>query len=101
MRRLLEHINNRNKILPIDVLPIRQELQNVFNKNILSAGVAQPGYFNDFHNILQKYKSSGQIYRYMITEEEYTDGGNFYKIPVIDIIKQNEQSNIRIFLSPV
>jgi hypothetical protein len=101
MRRLLEHINNRNKFLPVDILPIRDELQNVFQKNILSAGVLQPGYFNDFHNILLSYKNSGIISRYMITEEEYTDNDKFYKIPVIDVIKSSEQSNIRIFLTPL
>lgn len=101
MKRLIDHINNRNKLLPNDILPIKEELQYIFNKNLLNAGVLQPGYFNDFHNILQKYRNNGNIIRYMITEEEYTDNGNFYKIPVIDIIRNNEQSNIRIFLSPV
>lgn len=101
MRRLIEHIKNRNKMLPSDIIPLRDELQTIFNKNILNAGVMQPGYFNDFHNILQSYRNLGKISRYMITEEEYTEDANFYKIPVIDIVKPNEQSNVRIFLSPI
>jgi hypothetical protein len=101
MRRLIQLINNRNELLPTDLISLKEELQLVFNKNLLSAGVLQPGYFNDFHNVLQKCRNNGQISRYMITEEEYTEDGNFYKIPVIDIVKNNEQSNIRIFLLPV
>ena len=100
MRRLLEHVKSRNTLLPNDILPIKNELQNIFQKNILSAGVLQPGYFNDFHSILQYHRNNGIITRYMITEEEYTDDGKLYKIPVIDINKPGDPQNIRIFLTP-
>lgn len=88
-------------MVPKGLLPLKNELQTIFEKNLLSAGVMQPGYFNDFHSILQSYRNSGLISRYMITEEEYTDNGNFYKIPVIDVSINSDPSNIRIFLSPV
>ena len=101
MKQLIEHINSRNRMLPQDILLIKNDLQKVFEKNILSAGVLQPGYFNDFHSILQYYRNNGSISRYMISEEEYTDDGRFYKIPVIDLNKSDDPSNLRIFLSPV
>ncbi len=93
-------INNRNKSLPDDIKEIQIELQKLFQKNILSAGVLQPGYFSDFFPILEEYKNNKKILRYHISEEEYVDDGSFFKIPVIDILKPNEQSNIRIFLTP-
>jgi len=98
MRRLIEHIQNRNKLLSPELKQVQKELQSIFKKNLLSAGVMQPGYFNDFYPILEKYRSNGLILRYMVTEEEHTNDGNFYKIPVIDIT--NNQSNSRIFLLP-
>jgi len=98
MRQLEIHIKNRNSLLGQDLIPIQQELQNSFQKNILRAGVLQPGYFNDFYPILERYKNNGIISRYMVTEEEHTNDGFFYKIPVIDIT--GNQTNSRIFLSP-
>jgi hypothetical protein len=100
MRKLIEHINSRNRILPTELLQIQSELESIFRSKILSAGVTQPGYFNDFYPILDNYKRSGVISRYMITEEEYTNDGDFYKIPVIDVTRVGQQSNSRIFLSP-
>lgn len=99
MRQLEIHIRNRNSLLSQDLIPIQQELQNSFHKNILRAGVLQPGYFSDFYPILEKYKSINKIQKYMVTEEEYTDQGNFYKIPVIDVSTDSHVSH-RIFLSP-
>jgi len=98
MRQLNEHIKNRNKLLSPDLKKVQEELQSVFQKNLLSAGVMQPGYFNDFYPILERYRNNGIISRYMVTEEEHTNDGFFYKIPVIDIT--GNQSNSRIFLSP-
>ena len=100
MRRLIDRIESRNKNLSPELKEIQIELQSVFQKKILSAGVLQPGNFNDFYPILEKYKSFGIISRYMVTEEEHTNDDKFYKIPVIDIIKVGEQSNSRIFLLP-
>lgn len=101
MKRLFEHIQNRNKILPPDLKTVQFELQNIFHEKFLTAGVSRPGYFDDFYRVLEKYKSNGSIFTYMITEEEYTDSGVFYKLPVIDITKKEEQSNYRIFLTPI
>ena len=98
MRRFIEHIENRNKLLSPELQQIQEELQSVFRKNLLTAGVMQPGYFNDFYPILERYRNNGIITRYMVTEEEHTNDGFFYKIPVIDI--SGNQSNSRIFLSP-
>jgi hypothetical protein len=98
MRQLNEHIKNRNQLLSPELRKVQEELQSVFRKNLLSAGVMQPGYFNDFYPILEKYRNNGIISRYMVTEEEHTNDGFFYKIPVIDIT--GNQSNSRIFLSP-
>ena len=98
MRQLIQHIQNRNKLLSPDLKKVQEELQSVFQKNLLSAGVMQPGYFNDFYPILERYRNVGIISRYMVTEEEHTNDGFFYKIPVIDIT--GSQSNSRIFLSP-
>jgi hypothetical protein len=98
MRQLIQHIQNRNKLLSPDLKKVQEELQSVFQKNLLSAGVMQPGYFNDFYPILERYRNVGIISRYMVTEEEHTNDGFFYKIPVIDIT--GNQSNSRIFLSP-
>ena len=98
MRQLIQHIQNRNKLLSPDLKKVQEELQSVFKKNLLSAGVMQPGYFNDFYPILERYRNVGIISRYMVTEEEHTNDGFFYKIPVIDIT--GNQSNSRIFLSP-
>jgi hypothetical protein len=98
MRQLDEHIKNRNQLLSPELQKVQEELQSVFRKNLLSAGVMQPGYFNDFYPILERYRNSGIISRYMVTEEEHTNDGFFYKIPVIDIT--GNQSNSRIFLSP-
>ena len=99
MRRLIEHFQNRNKLLSPELQQVQKELQSIFEKNLLSAGVMQPGYFNDFYPILEKYKNNGLISRYMVTEEEHTNDGSFYKIPVIDIT--GNQSNSRIFLLPL
>ena len=101
MQRLFNHIQNRNRSLPSEISEMRSELQSVFQKKLLSAGVMQPGYFNDFYPILENYKRMGLITRYMITEEEYTDGGNFYKIPVIDVVSSQDQTSSRIFLNPL
>lgn len=101
MRKLIEHVQGRNKMLSIDLQELQKELQSVFQKKILSAGVMQPGYFNDFYPILERYRNSGHISRYMISEEEHTQAGNLYKIPVIDVTKVEEQSNSRIFLLPL
>jgi hypothetical protein len=98
MRQLNEHIKNRNELLSPELRKVQEELQSVFRKNLLSAGVMQPGYFNDFYPILERYRNNGIITRYMVTEEEHTNDGFFYKIPVIDI--SGNQSNSRIFLSP-
>ena len=98
MRRLIEHLENRNKLLSPELQQIQEELQSIFRKNLLTAGVMQPGYFNDFYPILERYRNNGIISRYMVTEEEHTNDGFFYKIPVIDI--SGNQSNSRIFLSP-
>jgi hypothetical protein len=100
MRRLVDQIENRNKLLTSELQSIQQELQSVFQKKLLSAGVMQPGYFNDFYPILERYKNIGLISRYMISEEEHTNDGHFYKIPVIDLNITGQQSNSRIFLSP-
>ncbi len=100
MRRLFEHIQVRNNILSSEFKLLQQELQGVFQKKILSAGVLQPGYFNDFYPILERYKNSGQLSRYMITEEEYTEDGKLFKVPVVDVNRSGEQSSIRIFLQP-
>lgn len=101
MTQLNSYILTRNKLLPKELHVVREELETIFKKNILSAGIMQPGYFDDFRNILSKYKSMGIIDNFMLSEEEYTDSGNFYKIPVIDIKRPNEHSNIRILLSPM
>ena len=101
MKRLVDHIGNRNKLLTPELQSIQEELQSVFQKKLLSAGVMQPGYFNDFYPILERYRNSGHISRYMISEEEHTQAGNLYKIPVIDVTKVEEQSNSRIFLLPL
>lgn len=101
MRKLIDHVQGRNKMLPDELQELQKELQSVFQKKILSAGVMQPGYFNDFYPILERYRNSGHISRYMISEEEHTQAGNLYKIPVIDVTKVEEQSNSRIFLLPL
>ena len=99
MRRLIEHIENRNKLLSPELQQIQEELQLIFRKNLLTAGVMQPGYFNDFYPILERYRSIGIISGYMVTEEEHTNDGFFCKIPVIDITGNN--LNSRIFLLPL
>ena len=101
MKKLIDHINSRNRILAPELQQIQSELQSIFRSKMLSAGVMQPGYFNDFYPILDHYTRSGVLSRYMITEEEYTNDGDFYKIPVIDVTRAGQQSNSRIFLSPV
>lgn len=100
MNRLFNLIKSRNEILNNDLKKIQMDLQDIYKKKILSAGVLQPGYFNDFYPILESYRNQKIITSYHISEEEHTDEGIFYKVPVIDIIRPNEQSNNRIFLSP-
>ena len=100
MNKLFNLIKSRNDILNSDLKSIQKDLQDTFQKKILSAGVLQPGYFNDFYPILEFYKNQKIITSYHISEEEHTDNGIFFKVPVIDIIRPNEQSNNRIFLSP-
>ena len=87
-------------MLTPELQDVQMELQSIFQKKILSAGVMQPGYFNDFYPILERYRNSGFISRYMISEEEHTNAGDFYKIPVIDVTRTGEQSSSRIFLLP-
>ncbi len=101
MRQLIEHINQRNKILPFDLQKTHKELEDVFKKNILSAGVGRPGYFSDFVPILENTKTRGIILNYHISEEEHTQSGNLYKIPTIDVTYKTNGSNYRIFLSPL
>ena len=57
MKRLVDHIGNRNKLLTPELQSIQEELQSVFQKKLLSAGVMQPGYFNDFYPILERYNN--------------------------------------------
>ena len=78
MRKLIEHVQGRNKMLPIGLQELQKELQSVFQKKILSAGVMQPGYFNDFYPILEGYRNSGDISSYMISEEEHSQLGILY-----------------------
>ena len=100
MKKLYTFIESRNNQLPQELQVLQIELQSIFKKKILSAGVLQPGYFNDFYSVLEDYKNRKIISRYHISEEEHIDDNSFYKVPVIDIIRPNEQSNSRIFLIP-
>jgi len=99
MKQLENHIKTRNSLLDNSLIPLNQDLQNCFNRNILRAGVAQPGYFSDFYPILENYKIQKVIQKYMVTEEEHTENGVFYKIPVIDV-QTDSHISYRIFLSP-
>jgi len=101
MKQLIDHINQRNKILPTDLITIQSELESIFKKNILRAGVGRPGYFSDFIPILENNKHNNVITNYHISEEEHTQDGNLYKIPMIDVTYKNTGSNYRIFLSPL
>jgi hypothetical protein len=75
MRRLVDHIENRNKLLTSELQSIQQELQSVFQKKLLSAGVMQPGYFNDLISAgltgwEESWYGGGRVWS---TKEKFTD----------------------------
>ncbi len=98
---ILQNINIRNKVLPSQLSQLKIDLEFSFEKNILEAGVINPGYFSYFLPILENYRLSNIITKYHITEEQHTDGltGKFIKIPVVDVfLPENSTSSIRIFI---
>ncbi len=100
---ILQNIELRNKVLPSQILQLKKDLEFSFEKNLLEAGVINPGYFSHFLPVLEKYKLGNIITKYHISEEQYTDSltGKFIKIPVVDVfLPENATSSIRVFITP-
>jgi len=92
----------RNNNLPQVLKDLKLELQICFEKNLLQAGVINPGYFSYFLPILEKYKLGNVITKYHISEEQYANGltGNLIKIPVVDVFTNPDYPSLtRIFIT--
>jgi hypothetical protein len=97
----LRNIQLRNQVLPQNLISLKNDLESVFEKTFLQAGVINPGYYSFFLPVLENYRVANLITRYHITEEQYTNGttGNLVKIPVVDVfLPDNATSSIRIFI---
>jgi hypothetical protein len=98
----LKNIESRNNNLSQDLKDLKSELQVCFEKNLLQAGVINPGYFSYFLPILESYRTLGIITKYHLSEEQYTNGysGNIVKIPVVDVFTTIDNfTTTRIFIT--
>ena len=99
---VFRNLESRNQLLPKELKDLKFELQICFEKNILQAGVINPGYFSYFLPVLERYKNSNIITKYHLSEEQYTNGltGNLIKVPVVDVFTNPEFPSLnRIFIT--
>lgn len=101
--QVIQKLQLRNKLLSESLLNLKNDLEMVYEKNLLEAGVINPGYFSYFLPVLENYRNSNLITRYHISEEQYTNGytGQILKIPVVDVsIPEDTTVSKRIFVLP-
>jgi hypothetical protein len=98
LTHLLTNIKERQSLLSPELKSLQSELEMVYEKNQLESGVIDRGYFTSFNEILDRYRKSKTITRFMVSEEEYVDNGKLFKIPVVDI--QDNFDNRRLFILP-
>jgi hypothetical protein len=100
LQKILQYVETRNRILTPELRILQSELESVLEKNILEAGVINPGYFSYFVPVLNNWISSKMIERFHVSEDGHQDGltGQSIKIPVVDVFHNN--SNYRIFVLP-
>jgi hypothetical protein len=101
LSQVFTNLQLRNQHLPQTLKNLKSELENCFKERTLEAGVINPGYYSYFLPILERYKTAKLIFKYYITEEQYTDSqtGNLIKVPCVDVITESHQnSNIRLFI---
>lgn len=99
--QIIKTLNLRNLNLPENIKQLKAELELIFDKKFLEAGVINPGYYSFFLPVLEKYRTSNIITKYHISEEQHTDGitGNLVKIPIVDIfLPEDSNSSIRLFI---
>jgi hypothetical protein len=102
-KQIIQRLQLRNKLLSQSLLNLKADLEMVYEKNLLEAGVINPGYFSHFLPVLEDYRNANQIIRYHISEEQYTNSytGELLKIPVIDVsIPEDTTASKRIFILP-
>ena len=88
----------RQQLLPQELRALQMELQQVYEINKTESGVIDRGYYTAFSGVLERYRMGGLFERWAISEEQHEEGGFLAKIPVIDVIKSNE--NKRLFVIP-
>ncbi len=100
LQKIIQYVESRNRILTPELKLLQSELESIFEKNILEAGVINPGYFSYFVPVLNKYIGTKTIDRFHISEDGHQDGltGQSIKIPVVDVFHNN--LNYRIFILP-
>jgi hypothetical protein len=100
LQKILQYVETRNRILTPELRLLQSELESVLQRNILEAGVINPGYFSYFVPVLNHWIASKVIERFHVSEDGHQDGltGKSIKIPVVDVFHNN--SNYRIFILP-
>ena len=98
LKHLFKNILDRQKILSPELKSLQSELEIVYEKNSMEAGVIDRGYFSAFDQILRNYQEVNKIKQYMFTEEEYVSDGVLVKVPVVDLFTNGESK--RLFILP-
>lgn len=104
LNQIYTRLQERNKNLPQNIQELKTELELCYQSRVQEAGVINQGYYSYFIPILEKYKISKIIFRYHISDEQYTDSysGNLIKIPCVDIFTNEDLSSItRLFITPL
>lgn len=92
----LNSLNLRNGILNENLTNLRLILEDSYERDQLEAGVIDRGYYTSFNGVLNKWRSSGEFDRFMLSEEQIVDGSNLVKIPVVDLFKNGDSKRIFI-----
>ena len=99
INNLIRNITQRQEMLSDELKWIKGELEKIYNRQSLESGVIDRGYFTSFNEFLSQNRHI--VGRYMISEEQYTNGvnGQILKLPVVDVM--NGMETKRIFILPV
>jgi hypothetical protein len=98
INNVIRNINHRQRLLSVDLKWIKNELEKIYDKMALESGVIDRGYFGSFNDFLSQNRHI--VGRFMVSEEQYTDGtnGQILKVPIVDVMNGVETK--RIFIIP-
>jgi hypothetical protein len=100
IKRLFDNIQIRERMLTDTLKQLRTECEKEYERVKNIGGVITPGYFSFFYPILDKYKQSGIISGYHLTQEQYSNNGEMVSVPIIDVVITTDgiSNNYRIFV---